>query len=151
MYGFIFHIQHSKVHNNVVRNPCRSNSGLGNPFSPSETVDLETHELLQMVSEEDHYGKRKQGILKALVRCRLPRLLWGISLEMLMALRPRLINAMVSSVHLRVPPSVKKASFQFWPISFPTHFTTRLVLVSLGDEADLLLNASPIPSIVLIC
>ena len=52
----------------VVINPGGRKSGSGTPFSVSDTVGMETDELLKVAAEEG-FGQRKQGALKALVRC----------------------------------------------------------------------------------
>lgn len=77
MYWFIFHIQYSIAHTDVVANPGGPKSGLGTPFSVSDTMDLDTDRLLEMMNNDEKYGKRKQAILKALVRFRLLQLFVG--------------------------------------------------------------------------
>jgi hypothetical protein len=52
----------------AVLNPGGKKSGTGTDFSVSDIVDEETNQLLLLVKEEGDFGKRKQEILKALVR-----------------------------------------------------------------------------------
>ncbi|KAI0005925.1 hypothetical protein BJV74DRAFT_792373 [Russula compacta] len=47
-------------------NPGRLRSGAGSEFSVSEVIGKETDELLRSVNEEEGFGKRRQGALKAL-------------------------------------------------------------------------------------
>ena len=48
--------------------PGGRQSGTSIAFSVSEVVNEETDKLLQRVNEEGDFGKRKQELLKALVR-----------------------------------------------------------------------------------
>jgi hypothetical protein len=54
----------------AVMNPGGRKSASGTPFSVSDTVRLETDQLLQLAAEEG-FGQRKQAALKTLVRCRV--------------------------------------------------------------------------------
>ena len=49
-------------------NPGGRQSGTGTDFSVSDIVDEETDQLRLLVNEEGDFGKRKQEVLKVLVR-----------------------------------------------------------------------------------
>ena len=49
-------------------NPGGRKSGTSAEFSASDVVNEETDKLLERVNEEGNFGKRRQELLKALVR-----------------------------------------------------------------------------------